>query len=188
MLPFRSLWILMACAALLVGCASQRSPAPTSTVWTPAPGNPAKPGVPATREPAPGAPSPVTPGGAQPAPAAPASTILKAEYDWLHELFGPTPVRLAQNKDGSITVRVPIQFSFDANGVSPKPALQAVLAKLAESMTRQPQATLLTEVPGGMPRALAVRDTLAAQGVPPGRVGSTAMPAESPEVVLRLVP
>lgn len=182
MLLNRSSLSLLVVAALLAACASPR-PATQPPVWTPAPAKPAP--APATREPASAATQPVRPPGT-PAPAA--STVLDAEYRWLRELFGPTPVRLTKSNDGSITLGVPMAHAFDSSGNEPKPALQAVLGKLAESMARQPQATLLTQVPGASVRALAVRDTLAAQGVPPGRVGSTSTPADAAEVVLRLVP
>lgn len=178
----RSRLSLLLMVALLAACASPRSNAPTP-VWTPAPAQPAP--MPATREPAPAVAQPVRPPGT-PAPAA--STVLDAEYRWLRELFGPTPVRLAKSNDGSITLGVPMAHAFDDGSNEPKPALQAVLGKLAESMARQPQATLLTQVPGPTVRALALRDTLAAQGVPPGRVASTSVAADAAELVLRLVP
>lgn len=172
--------------ALLAGCASiwPSAPPPAGTV-PPAPSAPAPSPAPfpATIEPAPAA---STPAPGQPAPAA--APVLAAEYDWLQQLFGPTPVRLAMGGDGSITLRVPMRHAFDADAAQPRPPLLAVLGKLGESMHRQPQATLLAQIPGDEPRVSAVRDALAAQGVSPDRVIGASAPADTPDVLLQLVP
>lgn len=170
--------------ALLAGCASIWPSAPPPPVRGTPPSAPAPSPAPfpATIEPAPAASAPA------PGASAPAAAVLGAEYDWLQQLFGPTPVRLAMGSDGSITLRVPMQHSFDAGASQPKPALLAVLGKLGEAMYRQPEATLLAQVPGDAPRVSAVRDALAAKGISPDRVVGASAPPGAPEVLLQLVP
>ena len=47
-------------------------------------------------------------------------------------------MRITQRSDGAVTVEVPVAFCFDVGRSSVKPALAAVLDKVAESMRRVP--------------------------------------------------
>ena len=94
------------------------------------------------------------PSGTGPAPradqraAAPAA--LDVERQWLQSWFKDTPVRIAQRSDGAVTVDVPLEFCFDAGRSRVKPALAAVLDKVAESMRRVPAMRLpLLAAPDG---------------------------------------
>jgi outer membrane protein OmpA-like peptidoglycan-associated protein len=66
--------------------------------------------------------------------AAPAA--LTVERKWLQSWFRDTPVQIDQNGDGGITVDVPREFCFDPGRSRIRPALAAVLDKVAESMRR----------------------------------------------------
>jgi len=68
--------------------------------------------------------------------AAPAA--LDVERQWLQSWFKDTPVRIAQRGESAVTVEVPLEFCFDAGRSAIKPALAAVLDKVAESMRRVP--------------------------------------------------
>ncbi len=94
------------------------------------------------------------PGGTGPAPTAgqraAAPAALDVERQWLQSWFKDTPVRIAQRSDGAVTVEVPLEFCFDAGRSRIKPALAAVLDKVAESMRRVPALRLpLLAVPDG---------------------------------------
>lgn len=185
MSSIRTVLALVTVAAALGACSTQR-PAPSPTVWAPAPA-PARPAPEPAPVGTPAQPSAV-PGASQPQAAPYAGAVLGEEYAWLHQLFGPTPVGLVMGNDGSITLRVPMQHAFDAGANAPKPALRAVLGKLAESMTRQSHASLLTQVPGGGPRIAAIEAILSGQGVDAGRIEGQPAPAGAGDVVLKLVP
>ncbi len=73
------------------------------------------------------------------APAAPPAT-LATERQWLQSWFAGTPVQISQRGDGPLAVSVPREFCFDAGRSTIKPALAAVLDKVAESLRRVPQA------------------------------------------------
>ena len=66
------------------------------------------------------------------------SAALGVERQWLQSWFKDTPVRITQRSDGAVTVEVPVAFCFDVGRSSVKPALAAVLDKVAESMRRVP--------------------------------------------------
>ena len=89
-------------------------------------------------------------------------------------------MRITQRGDGAITVDVPLEFSFDSGRSAIKPALAAVLDKVAESMRRVPAMRLpMLAAPegamGGAPlatqRALQVHKHLLNRGVAAARLG-----------------
>ena len=108
---------------------------------------------------------------------------LVVERQWLESWFKGTPVRIAQRPDGAIDIDVPREFCFDAGSSAVKPALAAVLDKLAESLRRVPLARVpLIAAPAdaatapslALQRAQQVRDGLRSRGVsrsPPRQPG-----------------
>jgi outer membrane protein OmpA-like peptidoglycan-associated protein len=107
---------------------------------------------------------------------------LATERQWLESWFKGTPVRIAGRADGSaIDIEVPREFCFDTGGTAVKPALAAVLDKLAESLRRTPFARVpliaapadVVAVPAlALQRAQQVRDTLHSRGIAEARLGS----------------
>jgi outer membrane protein OmpA-like peptidoglycan-associated protein len=107
---------------------------------------------------------------------------LTVERDWLRTWFDGTPVLIAQNGDGALSVEVPLAFSFEPRRSAVKPALAAVLDKLAESLRRS--GALLAGLaappdPAGPPalalqRATALRAHLLSRGVPLVQLGAPA--------------
>ena len=139
---------------------------------------------------------------APPAPAPPArapstalpSGPLSVERQWLQSWFKGTPVRIAERGDGAVTVEVPTAFCFDPGRTELKPALAAVLDKVAESLRRVRQARL----PGlaapddasvssavAQERALRVQRHLRSRGVAAARLGPASVTTEG-AVQLRL--
>ena len=106
---------------------------------------------------------------------------LAIEQRWLQDWFRGTPVRINQRSDGTLTVEVPREFCFDAGRSEVKPALGAVLNKVAESLRRRPGARLtLLAAPGdtgaalatlALQRAAGVQRHLRDRGVALGRLG-----------------
>ena len=114
------------------------------------------------------------------------------ERQWLQSWFKDTPVRIAQRSDGAITVDVPLEFSFDAGRSTVKPALAAVLDKVAESMRRVPTMRLpLLAAPEGatgaaplaVQRAMQMQKHLVNRGVAAARLGP---PSASSEAAVQL--
>jgi len=108
-----------------------------------------------------------------------AASTLAIERQWLASWFKGTPVVVAQRPDGAVVVDVPREFCFDPGRDAVKPALAAVLDKVAESLRRTSIAELhLIAAPGdasgsatlGMQRATRVHDYLRSRGVPAGRL------------------
>lgn len=118
------------------------------------------------------APSPVVRPSADQRAGAPAALL--AERKWLQTWFQGTPVAIGQREDGAVTVDVPREFCFDLGRTTVKPALAAVLDKVAESLRRVPAArmTLLAApndasgvaIPGPQ-RALELQRYLLSRGV-----------------------
>ena len=147
-----------------------------------------------------GACTSVTPPGSA-APAAPQSAAdqraaapaaLGVERQWLQSWFKDTPVRITQRSDGAVTVDVPVAFCFDVGRSSIKPALAAVLDKVAESMRRVRTMRLpLLAAPEGAPgtaalaaqRALQMQKHLLNRGVAAARLGP---PTASTEAAVQL--
>jgi outer membrane protein OmpA-like peptidoglycan-associated protein len=142
----------------------------------------------------------VTPAPSPPPPTTPAQRTaaaeqLQVERQWLGQWFRDTPVKIAQRGDGAVSVEVPREFSFDAGKTSVKPALAAVLDKVAESLRRAPQAQVAllaapddgaVTTPLATQRAERVREHLRAKGVADARLGRPS-PAAAGTVHLRLV-
>ncbi|MDP1901381.1 MAG: hypothetical protein Q8K96_13150 [Rubrivivax sp.] len=123
----------------------------------------------------PGAPAPTT---AQPRTAFAES--LAIEHQWLNSWFRGTPVLIAQRDDGVLAVDVPREFCFEPGSSRVKPALAAVLDKVAESLRRRPLAQLaLLAAPDdragattlALQRAIQVQKHLRDRGVPATRLG-----------------
>ena len=152
MLTFRSFASLCVTALAVAACTSVKAPGP--------PGQSAPPSSADQR--------------------AAASATMGVERQWLQSWFKDTPVRIAQRSDGAVTVDIPVEFSFDTGRSTVKPALAAVLDKVAESMRRVPAMRLpLLAAPegatGGAPlaaqRALQVQKHLLNRGVAAARIG-----------------
>lgn len=136
--------------------------------------------------------------GPAPVPAPPPARVeppppspLVTEQRWLQQWFGGTPVVIAMQDDGVLHVEVPLVHAFDAERSAVKPALGAVLDRVATSMLRQQATRVQISAPGetsalGLARAASVREHLAGKGVRPHRIGTAAAPAAAP-VQLRLV-
>ena len=145
-------------ALALCGCAS--SPPPAAEASAQAPAAPAPPPTPAQQRTA-------------------AASTLAVERQWLASWFKGTPVVVVQRQDGAVVVDVPREFCFDPGHDTVKPALAAVLDKVAQSLRRTPIAELhLVAAPGdasgtaalGLQRAARVHDYLRARGVAASRL------------------
>jgi outer membrane protein OmpA-like peptidoglycan-associated protein len=140
-----------------------------------------------------------TPGagpGASPPSAARDTAALAAERQWLRSWFGDTPVRIAQSSDTAISIEIPREFCFDPGHSHVKPALAAVLDKVAESLRRVPQLRLeliaapadsAASTPLALQRATQMRVHLVDRGVPAGQLGGPqAAAAESVQLRMAL--
>jgi len=140
-----------------------------------------------------GCASPPPAGPPTPAQRTGVAEALAVERQWLDAWFKGTPVRIGQRPDGAIDIEVPREFCFDPGRSVVKPALAAVLDKLAESLRRVPLAHVpLIVAPGdsatappslAQQRAQQVRDQLRSRGVAAERLGS---PAETTAAVVHL--
>lgn len=126
-------------------------------------------------------PRPPEPAAAEARTALPAA--LAAEQRWLQSWFQGTPVVIEQHGAVAFNVDVPREFSFDRGRSTVKPALAAVLDKVAESLRRMPSAhlTLLAApddgagtTPLALQRAVQVNRHLRNRGVPAARLGEPA--------------
>jgi hypothetical protein len=125
----------------------------------------------------------------------PAASSLVTEQRWLEEWFRGTPVVIALHDVNTLTVDVPLANSFAAGSSSVKPALAAVLDRLAESLRRQPtlrvSITAPTDADG--PPALAagrtqqLREQLTSRGVAATRATSLGAARAGTAVQLRLI-
>ena len=160
-------------------------------------GPPPEPPTPAPAPVAPVAAAPVAPTASAPTAAeqrtASAST-LSVERQWLASWFKGTPVVVAQRQNGAVVVEVPREFCFEPGQDAIKPALAAVLDKVAQSMRRTAIAELhLIAAPtdAGGAAALALRragrvyDFLRSHGVSEARLVKPS-PTSSPAVQLRI--
>lgn len=187
-MPCRSLRLLLAvfAATLFGACATTGGGSVPSS-----PG--AGPGTPTS----PGAPSGGVPGGSgtKPAPI-PSTTPLATEQRFLTEWFRGTPVVISTQPPSLLQVSVPLANSFDAGRSDIKPALNAVLDRVAESMRRHPGARLTINAPpdGNGAAALAqarsakVRDSLGGKGVNATRVTTAELPQSGPLLLQLAMP
>ncbi len=113
------------------------------------------------------------------APTPQAASALRTEQRWLQSWFEGTPVRIGMTGDGVLAVDVPREFCFDAGRSQVKPALAAVLDKVAESLRRNTSSKLtLLAAPGdagpsaplAAARSAAVHKHLRNRGVPQARL------------------
>jgi len=161
-LPLLVALSLCGCASNPPSSSSSSSAAPSSSATTAA-------------APAPAASAPPTPAQQRTA----AASTLAVERQWLASWFKGTPVVVAQRPDGAVVVDVPREFCFDPGHDAVKPALAAVLDKVAQSLRRTPTAELhLIAAPAdasgvatfGVQRATRVYDYLRSRGVATGRL------------------
>jgi outer membrane protein OmpA-like peptidoglycan-associated protein len=117
---------------------------------------------------------------------------LNTERQWLQSWFRGTPVLIEQRGDGVLVVEVPREFCFDAGHSRVKPALAAVLDKVAESLHRVPATRLITlaapgdaggTAPLALQRAAQVQRHLRERGVASARL---AAPTASPAAAVQL--
>jgi outer membrane protein OmpA-like peptidoglycan-associated protein len=176
----RLAWLFGA-AVLAAACATTgTAPAPTGQA-------PVSPGT----APAPEAP-PSRPAPATPTPLSPLATEQRFLEDW----FRGTPVVIAVQGTQNLNIEVPLTFSFDAGKADIKPALAAVLERVAESLRRQAGARVTVAAPadnGGaaalaQQRAQRVREYLVARRVAAPRVAlAEGSPRSGGPIQLRLV-
>lgn len=89
-----------------------------------------------------------TPASAEPAAPPQRSSRMDVERDWLKSWFQGTPVVIVRQGAG-LRVEVPLVHAFEPGQQQVKPALGAVLDKVAESLRRNPRARLqLVAAPG----------------------------------------
>lgn len=123
------------------------------------------------------------------APAAPPPTLGDEQQRLARELSG-TPVEVSLAPDGRLQVLVPLRHSFDAGRAAVKPALAAVLDRMASGLRQLRGINVRVAAPTDAPRgsaalatdrAASVRDYLVARGVaatrfaPPARAGGEAV-------------
>ena len=108
------------------------------------------------------------------------ASALTVERQWLDSWFRGTPVVISQRNDGAVTLVVPREFCFERGQSTLKPALAAVLDKLAQSARRVPQAGLpllaapddgIASAPLALQRAARIQEHLRSRGVPAIRLG-----------------
>jgi outer membrane protein OmpA-like peptidoglycan-associated protein len=119
---------------------------------------------------------------------------LAVERQWLQSWFKGTPVVIAQRNEGTLSIEVPRDFCFDPGRSNVKPALAAVLDKLAESL-RRVSITRLTLIaapedataatPLGLERATQVQKQLQSRGVSTSRLAKPSV-ATAASVQLRM--
>ena len=109
------------------------------------------------------------------------AATLAIERQWLATWFRGTPVLIAQRNSGVVTIDVPREFCFEPGRSSVKPALAAVLDKVAESLRRVPLAHLsllaapddaIGTAPLALQRAVHVHEYLHSRGVPAASLGN----------------
>jgi len=111
-------------------------------------------------------PPAVSPFGAvRPAPggagAAPQAAPIVTEQRWLEDWFRGTPVVIAAEGGSTLQVEVPLANSFDTGKADIKPALSAVLERVAEIMRRQAGARLTVSAPNDAGGAATLAQTRA---------------------------
>jgi outer membrane protein OmpA-like peptidoglycan-associated protein len=144
---------LLITAALLSACASKPGSYPAAPMPAPAP---------STTAPAP----------------APVRVTLASEQKRLAALFRDTPAVFVMQPDGSLRSAVPLRYCFERGSSVVKPALAAVVDRLAKSQLQEasrfrvaaPPDPGTKETPLLRDRVGAVRDRLVAQGIAASRI------------------
>lgn len=138
-------------------------------------------------------------GGIDPAtglpPQAPAESPLLTEQRWLAEWFRGTPVVIVLTDAQTLGVDVPLANSFSAGSSDVRPALAAVLDRVATSLRRQPAMRVAIAAPADASgnarlasgRAQKVREHLASRGVAATRLTGSGTTAAGGPVQLRIV-
>jgi outer membrane protein OmpA-like peptidoglycan-associated protein len=130
-----------------------------------------------------------------PAPGNPPATALATEQRFLEDWFRGTPVVIAAQPPVTLQLDVPLANSFDAGKADIKPALNAVLDRVAQSLLRQSAARINVNAPAdasgnaalAQSRAQRVREALGSKGVAATRVVLTeSAPRAGGPVQLRL--
>jgi len=128
------------------------------------------------------APGPAAPPAPPPPPVV--APQLALEQQWLEDLFKGTPVAIGPGSAGELRVEVPLKYSFDPGKPAVKPALGAVLDKVAISLARQKRARL--QLAGPSPETIeTLRSQMAARGVALHRIDR--LPPRADAVELRLL-
>jgi outer membrane protein OmpA-like peptidoglycan-associated protein len=142
--------------------------------------------------------TPRDPNGATPVPvpSSPPASPLSTEQRFLEDWFRGTPVVIAAQPPMTLQLDVPLANSFDAGKADIKPALNAVLDRVAQSLLRQSAARVHVNAPadagGGngvlaQSRAQRVREALGSKGIAATRVAVTeAAPRLGGPVQLRM--
>jgi hypothetical protein len=121
---------------------------------------------------------------------------LVTEKRWLDEWFRGTPVVIALADDNTLAVDVPLVHSFESGQSSVKPALAAVLDRVATSLRRQAGLRVAITAPSDgvgsnaalvSARAQQVRSHLLSRGVAPTRVSTIGRTRPGAPVQLRLL-
>jgi outer membrane protein OmpA-like peptidoglycan-associated protein len=168
--------MVLSSALMLAACASTTSSLPD------------RPGV------YPGAPGSSGVPGSATSPSSPAASPLATEQRFLEDWFRGTPVVIAAQPPMVLQLDVPLANSFDAGKADVKPALHAVLERVAESLRRQSAGRLLVSAPAdasgsgtlGQARGQKVRDLLITKGIAATRVSLTETPRMGGPVQLRM--
>jgi outer membrane protein OmpA-like peptidoglycan-associated protein len=130
-----------------------------------------------------------------PAPGTPPATALATEQRFLEDWFRGTPVVIAAQPPMTLQLDVPLANSFDAGKADIKPALNAVLNRVAQSLLRQSTARIHVNAPAdasgnaalAQSRAQRVREALGSRGIAATRVALTeTAPRSGGPVQLRL--
>ncbi len=127
-----------------------------------------------------------------PAPPAPA---LVTEQHWLEEWFRGTPVVITLRDANTLAVDVPLANSFATGSSSVKPALAAVLERVAASLRRQPTLRISISAPTdtdgaaslAASRTQKVREQLVSRGVAEARATGLGTARAGTAVELRLI-
>jgi outer membrane protein OmpA-like peptidoglycan-associated protein len=129
------------------------------------------------------------------APTMPPANPLATEQRFLEDWFRGTPVVIAAQPPVTLQLDVPLANSFDTGKADIKPALNAVLDRVAQSLLRQSAARINVNAPAdasgsaalAQSRAQRVREALGSKGVAATRVGlSETAPRAGGPVQLRL--
>jgi outer membrane protein OmpA-like peptidoglycan-associated protein len=141
-----------------------------------------------------GTPTPTPPPSPPTTTPAQRNSAVAIEKQWLQSWFEGTPVRIEQRSESSFSVDVPREFCFEAGRSEVKPALAAVLDKVAQSLQRKPALRVqLLAAPGdaaaasplAQQRATNVRKHLLARGVSSEQLAAATV-AQAASVQLRI--
>lgn len=159
-LGLTALLLMSACASTI----SSRSPSSGGVFSAPAPNAQTPPSA--------------DPNAAPPRPATTPQTALATEQRFLEDWFRGTPVVIAAQPPVTLQLDVPLANSFDAGKSDIKPALNAVLDRVAQSLLRQNAARVTINAPAdasanaalAQSRAQRLREALGSKGIAATRV------------------